>query len=239
MRIYNVLIVDDEPEARALLEHYLQQLSEFKLVASCKNALSAFKIINEQQVDLLLLDIHMPQMSGVSLAKNIPAAVKVIFTTAHRDYAVEGFELRAVDYLLKPIPLERFVKAMYKFLAENNPDRQPHEPVQSPFEAPFIFVRSDRKMVKISLDEIKYIESLQDYLKIHLDENVIITRETMAKISSLLNADYFLRCHRSYIVALKHISSYTNEHINLDRKAIPVSRSYKDQVMDKLKKFGV
>ena len=221
------------------MEHYLAQLPELNLVASCKNALTAFKYINETDIDLLLLDIHMPEMSGVALAKNIPSTVKVIFTTAHRNYAVEGFELMAVDYLLKPIPLERFVKAIYKFKAEANPPAQELQSNSSDSGADFIFVRSDRKMLKVDLNEIKYVESIQDYVKIHLDSGTVVTRETLARMESMLDPDQFLRCHRSFIVAVNRIDSYTNEHLEIQKSAIPISRSYKDIVLKNLKKYGL
>jgi len=142
MKKYNVLIVDDEPEARGLLAHYLENIPDCVLIGSCKNAVSAMQVISEHPVDLLLVDIHMPGLSGVELAKSIPRHIEVIFTTAHREYALEGFELMALDYLLKPISLDRFLKAIYKFitLAKSKRDSVNRELVNT-HEREFIFVR--------------------------------------------------------------------------------------------------
>ena len=234
MKKYKVVIVDDEPEARELLEHYMEHLPDCELVGCCKNGVEALQLVNKHQIDLLFLDIQMPGISGVELAKSIPEGVKVIFTTAHREYAVEGFELMAVDYLLKPISLDRFLKAAYRFIAKQA--QEPKSGSEAPAESKreFIFVRADRKMIKVALDEIKYVESIQDYLKIHTSDQALVTRETMAQMQQQLPERDFLRCHRSFLVNIRHIDSYTHEQITIGRKSIPISRSYKDQTLDKL-----
>ena len=235
MKTFNVLIVDDEPEARALLMHYLEQVPSCHLIASCKNASEAFQKINEHTIDLIFLDIHMPEISGVAFAKSIPDTVKIIFTTAHREYALDGFELMAVDYLLKPIPLDRFLKGVYKFLGDSH-DSVPVPPkVEETFKRDFIFVRSDRKMVKIELNTIKYIESVQDYIKVYLTDQTVVTRETISNMQDLLVPQQFIRCHRSFIVAIRHIDSFTHEHITIGRNTIPISRGYRDEILQKLK----
>ncbi len=227
------IIVDDEPMAREILVSYVEKISNLELIKSCKNALEAFDVINEQKIDLLFLDINMPEVSGLSLAKMIGKESKVIFTTAYRDYAVEGFNLKAVDYLLKPIAFDRFLEAVNTFfdtisVAEESPKENKN------VTANFFFVRSERKMVKVNFVEILYIESLSDYIKICTQNSTIITRETITNVEAKLPSQQFLRVHRSYIVSLKGIDSYTNEFLEIAQKAIPISRKYKDVVLKKL-----
>jgi DNA-binding LytR/AlgR family response regulator len=176
----------------------------------------------------------MPEISGLSLAKSIHHKTKVIFTTAYREYAMEGFDLQVVDYLLKPISFDRFLKAVQKYFDLHASKEA--SVIQAPVEErnDFIFVRSDRKMVKVRFDDILYIESLSDYVKIYSKEGAIVTRETISNIESKLPSQKFLRTHRSYIVSIERISSYTNEYVELDKKAIPISRSYKEIVLKKL-----
>lgn len=231
------IIVDDEPMAREILESHLRKIDNLILVASCKNAMEAFNEINSKTVDLIFLDINMPEISGLSFAKSINKYSKIIFTTAYREYAVDGFDLQAVDYLLKPISFERFLQAVTKYLDYNSSiaTTEPIELVQE--KSDFIFVRSDRKMVKVNFDEILYIESLSDYIKIHTLNKMIITRETITNIEAKLPNDLFLRIHRSYIVSIKKIESFTNEYIALNNKSIPISRSYKKAVLLKLERI--
>ncbi len=172
----------------------------------------------------------MPEVTGLMFAKAIQGKAEIIFTTAYREYAVDGFELQAIDYLLKPISLERLMKAVTKFLSAK---------IESSAKSihNFTFFRCDRKMVKVDFDAICYIEGCGDYLKIHLDDEVLITRETMTNVFDKLPQHLFLRTHRSFIIALSKIESYTNEHITLNRKAIPISRSYRENVLKTLEKI--
>lgn len=228
------MIVDDEATARDILKMHIQQIEGLKLVACCKNALEAFNIINEQVIDLIFLDIKMPEVSGISLAKSIKNNSKVIFTTAYRDYAVEGFDLQAVDYLLKPISLERLLKSIQKYKSESTQTllKDDFHPKDD-----FIFVRADRKMVKINFRDIRYIESLSDYVKLHTTQGVVITRETISNIELKLPTVQFFRIHRSFIVSMDHISSYTNESIELHQKFLPISRSYRQEVLKRLERI--
>ena len=228
------IIVDDEPMAREILENHLRKIETVEIVALCKNAVEAFNVISSQPVDLVFLDINMPEISGLSFAKSINNAVKVIFTTAYREYAVDGFDLQAVDYLLKPISFGRLMQSINKYLSENQ-QVDFEEPARiEPEKSETIFVRSDRKMIKINFPEILYIESLADYIKIHLVEKTIVTRETISSIEAKLPQHDFLRVHRSFIVAINAIDSFTAEIIEIDKKQIPVSRSYKDAVLKRL-----
>ncbi len=233
-KMIRCIIVDDEPMAREILESHLQKIETIEVVALCKNAIEAFNVISSQPIDLVFLDINMPEISGLSFAKSINNSVKVIFTTAYREYAVDGFDLQAVDYLLKPISFGRLMQSINKYLSENqqvNFDEPAHI---EPEKSESIFVRSDRKMIKINFPEILYIESLADYIKIHLVDKTVVTRETISSIEAKLSQQDFLRVHRSFIVAVNAINSFTSEIIEIGKKQIPVSRSYKDVVLQKL-----
>ena len=228
------IIVDDEPVAREIMESHLNKISSINIVASCKNAMDAFAVINSKKIDLLFLDINMPEISGLSFAKSINKKIKIIFTTAYREYAIDGFDLQAVDYLLKPISFERLVQSISKYTNENiNIEREPIEKIDVG-ENKYFFVRSDRKMVKIIYSNIIFIESLSDYIKIHLTDKTIITRETITNVEAKLPQKEFIRTHRSYIVSIAKISSYTNEFLEIEKEQIPISRTYKNFVIDKL-----
>jgi DNA-binding LytR/AlgR family response regulator len=228
------IIVDDEPIAREILEFHLEKIPEITLVKSCKNVSQALKVISSTNIDLILLDINMPEISGLTLAKVIDKKIKIIFTTAYREYALDGFDLQAVDYLLKPISFERFEQGITKFLDSVNKIAEKTSSVQ-PFTQNFIFVRSERKMVKVNFDSILYIESLSDYIKIHTTTGSLITRETISKVETTLPTSKFLRIHRSFIIAINFIESYTNEFIEIGKQDLPISRTYKESVLQRLK----
>jgi len=229
------IIVDDESIAREIIATHVSKIAHINVVASCSNAMEAFNIINNHSIDLVFLDINMPEISGISFAQSINSNIKIIFTTAYRDYAVEGFELQAVDYLLKPISFERLLKAVntYFDVYSNNQNdiKNGHD------HSPFMFVRSERIMVKINFSDIIYIESFSDYIKIHLPNKTIITRENISAIEAKLPKDQFIRIHRSYIISLKNITSFTNEQVTVLEKSIPISRSYKTKVLKLLEQF--
>ena len=233
-KIITCIIVDDEPIAREILENHLQKIAIINIVATCKNAIEAFNVINSNKVDVIFLDINMPEISGLSFARSINKNIKIIFTTAYREYAVDGFDLKAVDYLLKPISFERLLQAVNKFLDETISIESDENIELSNDKSDFIFVRSDRKMIKINFSEVNYIESLGDYLKIHLSNKTIITRETITSIEAKLPKKKFLRIHRSFIVSINKIESFTNEFVEINNKAIPISRSYKNDVKFRL-----
>lgn len=228
MSQYNAIIIDDEPMAREILETHLSKIDQINLIESCKNAAQGFSALSKQDIDLIFLDINMPEVTGLMFARAIQGNTKIIFTTAYREYAVEGFDLQAVDYLLKPISLERLMKALQKFYKETTT-----KPI-SKKESSFTFFRSERKMIKVNFKDILYIESIGDYLKIHTQKEVIVTRETMTMVLEKIPTYLFMRTHRSFIVAIEKISSFTNEHIVIAKKAIPISRSYRDRVIEQL-----
>ena len=229
------LIIDDEAIARDIIETHLSKIEKVDIIASCGSAIEAFNHISQNVIDLVFLDINMPEISGISFAKSINSDIKVIFTTAYRDYAVEGFELKAVDYLLKPISFDRLEKALHNYFEIYGINDQ--QWIENSVESEFMFVRSDRKMIKVDYDAIVYIESYSDYLKIHQKDLTIVTRETISAIEAKLPKQQFLRIHRSYIIAISHIQSFTNEHITIHNMALPISRSYKKEVLKHLEKF--
>ncbi|MGY8908643.1 MAG: LytR/AlgR family response regulator transcription factor [Flavobacteriales bacterium] len=218
------VIVDDEPMAREIIASYIDKSPNLELLESCKNASESIVFMQDHKADLFFLDINMPEINGLSLAKIINSKGQIIFTTAYRDYAVDGFNLNVVDYLLKPISFDRFLEAVQKVstpeIIKNDND--------------FMFVRADRKMVKIDFNSILYIESLSDYVKIFTTEKTIVIRETISSLQEKLPAKKFIRIHRSFIISLKKIDSYTNEFIEINQKALPISRSYKESVLQKL-----
>jgi len=228
MQTYNAILIDDEPMARTVLETHISKIDQIHLVAICKNAAEGFSALSSHKVDLIFLDINMPEVTGLMFARAIQGNTKVIFTTAYREYAVEGFDLQAIDYLLKPISLERLMKALQKFYKET-----PLNTVPQIIEK-FTFFRSDRKMVKVDFEDILYIESIGDYIKIYTPKETIITRETMTMTINKIPSQLFLRTHRSFIVGISKISSFTSEHITILKKVIPISRTYRDQVLDRL-----
>lgn len=233
--IINCIIVDDEPMAREILETHLKKIDAVNVIASCKNVAKAFNEINNHKIDLIFLDINMPEISGLSFAKSINPTNKIIFTTAYREYAIDGFDLQAVDYLLKPISFNRLIQAVNKYLGENSNQPITEEIIKVDAEKnEFIFVRSDRKMIKINFSEIIFVESLSDYIKIHLDDKTVITRETITNIEAKLPKNDFLRIHRSFIVSVSKIDSFTNEFVEVKTKALSISRSYKKDVLSRL-----
>jgi len=231
----NCIIVDDEAIAREILENHLSRISQVKIIASCKNALEAFQLINTQSVDLIFLDINMPEISGLSFAKALTRDIKIIFTTAYREYAVDGFDLQAVDYLLKPISFDRLLQAIHKYMSEGIQLKAPVSEVKiEEASSDSFFVRSDRKMTRIRFTDVIFIESLGDYVKIHMANKRVTTRETLSAIEEKLPNQEFLKVHRSFIVAVKHIDSFTNEYIEVGERQIPISRGCKDDVLKTL-----
>ncbi|WP_237274575.1 LytR/AlgR family response regulator transcription factor [Tenacibaculum ovolyticum] len=226
------VIVDDEPVAREIIASFIEKTPNIELIKMCKNASEAILFMQKNEIDLYFLDINMPEITGLSLAKIIDKKSKIIFTTAYRDYAVDGFNLNVVDYLLKPISFDRFLQAIQKVF--NLQISTKTNDIKKETYNNHIFVRADRKMVKINFNDILYIESLGDYVKIFTENSMITTRETISNLETKLASYKFIRIHRSYIISLEKITSYTNEFIEISKKALPISRSYKKYVFRKL-----
>ena len=229
------LAVDDEPPALEVLKEYIKSVHSLELAGTCADAIEALNFLRQHPVDLLFLDIQMPQLLGTDLIRTLKKAPKVIFTTAFRKFAIEGFELDAVDYLLKPISFERFLKAVNKVMdtslltLENAINQNASQPDS------FISFRSDRKNLKVLLNDILYIESLKDYIKVVTVNKTIVTKQSISSIEEMLPKDNFIRIHRSYIVVVNKIESYTHEMIGIGKKELPISRSYRLQVENVLK----
>ena len=231
------LIVDDEPLARDVIRRYCEKVPVLHLVGEFSNAIEAFVFLQSHEVDLLFLDIRMPELLGTELVQSLKNPPKVIFTTAFKEYAWDGFELDAVDYLLKPIRFDRFLKAVNKALPGLESHLPPEEPVASERKSGVdaIYLRIDRRQVRIVLDEILYIESAKDYIKIITHDKVHLTRQTISSIEAMLNKNEFVRIHRSFIVPLGKIKSYTHELVEINKKELPIGKLYLNhflQIMD-------
>ncbi len=227
------LVIDDEPLAREILKQHISGVPALELAGTCHNAVEAISFLKEQPVDILFLDIQMPQLLGTTFLRTLKNPPKVIFTTAFRKYAVEGFELDAVDYILKPISFERFLKAVNKvmpinFGAENvvPPPKEQHS--ENPNS--FLYFRADRKMVKIFFRDILFIEALKDYIKIVTESKTIVTKYVLSTLEEMLPASEFLRIHKSYIVSINNIESYNADSIQIANHELPIGRLYKFDV---------
>ncbi|NQY30275.1 MAG: response regulator transcription factor [Flavobacteriaceae bacterium] len=231
------LLVDDEPLAIKLIENHISKIDTLEVVAKCNNALKAFEILNTQEIDLMFLDIKMPSLTGIDFLKTLKNPPKTIFTTAYRDYAIESYDLEAVDYLLKPITFERFFKAIDRLLREN---KIVESTKKETTQADYIIVKSGNKHHKIVMGDILYIESLKDYIKIHtIDDKHIVSKYKIGDIEQDLKESHFLRVHRSYIININKINAFTLSDIEVSSTEIPIGASYKDKVvsfLDRLKR---
>ncbi|HEY2349690.1 MAG TPA: LytTR family DNA-binding domain-containing protein [Puia sp.] len=232
------LAVDDEPPALDILKKYIEMIPSLELISTCNNAVEALDILQVDNIDLMFSDIQMPQILGTDFIRTLKKPPKVIFTTAYRNFAVEGFELNAVDYLLKPISFERFLQAVNKVMEvslQNSDDRENAGGRKKAMADSFIHFRADRKVLKIALDDILYIESLKDYIKVITRTKTIITKQSISSLEDNLPAAAFIRIHRSYIVALDKIESYTSELVEIAKRELPISRMYRHEVEKVLK----
>ena len=231
------LAVDDEPPALDVLRKYISSVQSLELVATCSDAVEALNFIRQRSVDLIFLDIQMPQILGTDFLRTLKNPPKVIFTTAFRKFAIEGFELDAVDYLLKPISFERFLKAVNKVMdaSLNGTLTIENEHQNKVATDNSIYFRSDRKMIKVNLADILYIESIKDYIKVVGTSGTVITKQSISSVEEDLPKDMFIRIHRSYIVALNKIESYSNELVWLGKAELPISRMYRHEVEKVLK----
>ena len=229
------LIIDDEPPARDILKKYIAGVELLQLAGECSNAVETLSFLQGNSVDLLFLDIKMPHILGTSFLRTLKNPPKVIFTTAFRKYAVEGFDLNAVDFLLKPISFERFLQAVNKMMQLDIPApiANPQNEVL-PQSRPFLYFRADRKMVKVFLEDILLIESLKDYIKVVTTNKVIVSKQSISGLEEMLPKDAFIRVHRSFIIALNKIDSYNTDSIEIDKKEIPIGRLFKHEVNRRL-----
>lgn len=231
------LIVDDEPHAVEIIQKYIRDFSQVELVGTCSNAVHAFQLLQDQSVDLIFLDIKMPGLLGTDLVRSLKNPPKVIFTTAYQDYALDGFDLNAIDYLLKPIPFDRFLKAMDKVFDLFKLQQQRVDvpvPGNEPKVEDYLYLRIDRKRVKINVNEIYWMESLKDYIKITLKDRVLISKQKIGVLEELLPEDKFIRIHRSFMVSMDKIESYHSYAIEILGKELPIGRNYKAECKKRL-----
>ncbi|MCU0384205.1 MAG: LytTR family DNA-binding domain-containing protein [Cyclobacteriaceae bacterium] len=227
------LLVDDEMPAIEVLVNYVQATPGLEVAATCKHALEAFTFLQNNKVDVIFLDIQMPQLDGISFAKTLSHTPNIIFTTAFKDFAFDAFEINAVDYLLKPYSFERFLKAIQKIqqpMAETT-----SEAMKSTLTEKFLFFRADRKMVKIPIEEILFIESIKDYVKVISKDKCTITKQTMASLEDMLPRSNFVRIHRSFFVNLHAIESFTNQSIFIGKQELPIGPLYRNELLERLK----
>jgi two-component system LytT family response regulator len=231
------LVVDDEPPAREVLKRYIEQLPMLQFAGECGNAIDAIKFLQGDSVDLVFLDVRMPQLNGNELLKVIRHPPPVIFTTAHPEYALEGYDLDVMDYLLKPIRFDRFLKAVNKMVQLNG-----HRSIEVTHGAEeekretFVYFRCERKMIKVMLKDILYIESMKDYVKVYTSSGMLITKQSISSVEAMLPEKAFIRTHRSFIVSADKIKTFTSDLIGIGEIEIPIGKLFRNQVMKLLGK---
>ncbi len=236
MKTINCIIVDDEPLAAKVIENYVKNIDFLNLVAICNNAVEAYNCVNSNKIDLAFLDIQMPQITGLEFIKMFITPPQIILTTAYREFALESYELEVIDYLLKPVAFDRFLKAVNKVsksldIPEIKLDQKIVTEENINFQNPYIFVKADKMMVKIYLNEIKYIEALKDYVQVVTTKDKIITYLSLNYLVERLPKDQFCRVHRSFIISIDKIESYTGTDIIIAKQLIPIGRHYKNSLM--------
>ena len=230
------LIVDDEPLARKLLQAHAEQMEMLEIVGECSNAIKAAEALRNTDVDLLFLDIKMPQITGIDFLKMLRHPPAVIFTTAYREYAMEGFELDVIDYLLKPVTFDRFFKAVEKYHVRMQP-KEMSSKVLTPQEQEFIYIKVGTKFHKLDTSEITYIESIKDYIVVHRDgKEKLSAKYKISDLEEDLKGRSFLRVHRSFIVILRKITAFTQQDVEIGPLELPIGNSYKEYVFKILQK---
>lgn len=232
-QILKCLVIDDEPPAREIIHSYINEMPLLEFAGECGNALQSISFLQQNYIDLIFLDIKMPQMNGNEFLKTIKNPPPVIFTTAYIDYAIEGYELDVIDYLLKPVKFDRFVKAVNKaFILKGQTVANVKQAADTTMQESFVYFRCERKMVKVMLRDILYIESMKDYVKIFTADEVVITKLSLNSVQSMLPEKEFLRTHRSYIVSASKIKSYTHELVAINKAEIPIGKLYRSRVLE-------
>jgi len=234
VNIIRCLVADDEPPAREVIRRYIEQVPMLQLVGECGNAIQVISFLQQHTVDIIFLDINMPQVKGNELLKILKNPPKIIYTTAYSEYALEGYELEVVDYLLKPIQFDRFLKSVQKLLVltghSSNLNSAPL-PVPDRLQESFVYFRVDRKMVKVMLHDILYIESMKDYVKIFTTKETLVTKQSITSVEAMLPENKFMRVHRSFLISLSKIKSFTHELIEIDGAEVPIGKLYRNTVI--------
>lgn len=221
------VVIDDEPIALRIIGSYIDKIDNLEALGYFTNALDALKVIRDNAIDIIFLDIEMPGINGLNFLKSISNPPRVIFTTAYRNYAADAFDVDALDYLVKPFPFDRFLKSINKY----------HESIKNSnaalpeIDRRYILLKSDKKNFKIDIDDIIYIESLDDYIKVHTLQKSLVCYLRLSGIESMLESSQFLRIHRAYIINTKHIKAFTHAYVEINQKQIPIGRSYRDRVV--------
>ena len=230
----NAIIVDDEPLAQEVIETYIAQVPEVTLVGKAANAIEANTLLQSQAVDLMFLDVQMPMLNGIDFLKSLARPPLTILTTAYSEFAVEGFNLNVVDYLVKPVALDRFMKAVNKAVAQRQPSGKTESAEDE--EREYIFVKADKKLVKVDFDDVVYIEGLKDYVIIRNEESRVITLQTMKSLEERLPASRFRRVHRSYIVNLAKVQAVEGSSLEVtlkgQTKTIAIGKNYRDGLLE-------
>ena len=236
------LIVDDEPLSIKLVKNHLNNLDDFVVVGEVRNAIDALNIIERQKVDLMFLDINMPKISGIELLRSLQNPPKVIIISAHKEYAIEGFNLDAIDYLLKPISFERFLRAINKFKHQNAENNPPGSLLSPNFTESnnIISIKDNKKLYNINQNQILYIESMREYIKFHLeDDETIVIKQAISKLEESLPSDLFIRTHKSFIVPIQKVRVLSATYVQIGKKQIPIGRNFKHATFKALSNMGL
>ena len=227
------IIVEDQPLAAELMTEYIQQVPALQLTHVCENALQALDVVRNNPVDVIFLDVEMPKLSGIEFLKTLQRPPKVIIVSAHREYALDGFDMRVVDYLLKPVDFPRFTKAVNKLLSQRGAQDAAMKATQAAVR-PFYFFTVNKRAVKIYLDEIRIIESLKDCVAIITPDKSYPTHYQLGELEEMMKSDNFLRIHRSFIVAVDKIESFSAAEVEIGGRVLPIGRSHREAVMKRL-----
>ena len=230
------IIVDDEPLSQEIIENYIQDIPTLELVKKCNDAFEAAEVLQNYDIQLIFLDINMPKLSGISFVKSIPNAPEVIFITAYPEFAVEGFEVEATDYILKPFSIERFMKAVNKALRKIATKQAGKYSLQ---EHAYLIIKSDKKMHKIDYNDLLYFNSIGDYVKVFTKNKVLITNDTLKSIEVQLPQQYFIRIHKSFIISINAIQYIEGNQVKVANELLPIGLTYKDKLIELLNKRDI
>jgi DNA-binding LytR/AlgR family response regulator len=235
MQTYNCIIIEDEPLAAEVLQDYIRQVPFLKLISSCSDAFYAMESLQKFDIDLMFLDIHLPKMKGLELIKVLKNPPKIIITSAYQEYALQGYEFNVIDYLLKPIEFSRFLIAVNK-MEQPKEILLPNRISSVAGERLYLFFNVGKKKVKVFLDEILYIESMKEYIRVNAKNKSVLTKFKLSQVEELLSENNFLRIHRSFIVAKDKIEAFSATEVEIGGKQLPIGRSYKELVVGVLEK---
>jgi DNA-binding LytR/AlgR family response regulator len=230
------LIIDDEPLAVRLIRSHLNRLDCFEVAGECRNALKAVEFLKKEKIDLMFLDINMPELTGLEFLRTLTTPPSVIITTAYREYAIEGYDLDVVDFLLKPISFERFLKAVNRYCSRTRSFNHPAGESQQMQGEKYIFIQDGKDILKLLYDDVAYFEGYGEYVKVNTVGRTYVVRESLTEFENKLSPDHFLRIHKSYIVNTRKIKGFSTIHVLLKDRELPVGRIYREKAMSVLRK---